>query len=239
MLERPPPTTIGPMGVLDDLLTFFRAGGWVMYPLLALSLVSVMLSVERAAFWLRTNSRRNRYRLSRLTAKLRAGDLPSAIAIAERAGAIQFRYAAALLDHAARPGADASKIEPAAMELIEDARPAVERFGVVLSTIITAAPLLGILGTVTGIIASFRLMGGAETVTDPAAVAAGIAQALYTTAFGLIVALVTLFPYVVFRTQSDRMLSRMETIAAATAEAVPPPADRSPSLAGAESRATA
>ncbi len=225
------------VSVLDDLITFFRAGGWVMYPLLALSVVSVALSVERAAFWLRTNSRRNRYRMSRLTAKLRAGDMPSAVAIAERAGAIQFRYAAALLDHAARPGADAATIEPAAMELIEDARPAVERFGAVLSTIITAAPLLGILGTVTGIIQSFRLLGGEGTVTDPAAVAAGIAVALYTTAFGLIVALITLFPYVVFRTQADRMLSRLETIAATTAQALPQ--GRSPGLAPADARASA
>lgn len=227
------------MGVLDDLVTFFRAGGWVMYPLLALSVVSVALSVERAAFWARTNSRRNRYRLSRLTAKLRAGDMPSAIAIAERAGAVQFRYAAALLDHASRPGTDAARIEPAAMELIEDARPAIERFGVVLSTIITAAPLLGILGTVTGIIQSFRLLGGAETVTDPAAVAAGIAQALYTTAFGLIVALVTLFPYVIFRTQSDRMLSRLENVAAATAEALPRAPTHAPALAKPDARASA
>lgn len=224
------------MGVLDDLLAFFRAGGWVMYPLLLLSLVSVTLSVERAAFWARTNSRRNRRRVSRLTAKLRTGDVAAAIAIAERAEAPQLRYAAALLDHATRPGADPAKIEPAAMELIEDARPSIERFSVVLSTIITAAPLLGILGTVTGIIQSFRLVGEAETVTDPAAVAAGIAVALYTTAFGLIVALITLFPYVVFRSQADRMLGRLEAIASAIAEFAPA---GTPRLSDNDSRATA
>ncbi len=192
-----------------------------MYPLLLLSLVSITLSVERAAFWLRTHSRASRRRLARLMSKVRGGDTTAAIAMAERSGSIYMRFIAGLLDHATKTNADTAATENAALELIEDARPIIERFSVVLSTIVTAAPLLGILGTVTGIIQSFRLLGGAETVTDPAAVAAGIAQALYTTAFGLIVALVTLFPYVIFRSQADRCLGRLESVGATIAEHTP------------------
>jgi len=209
------------MPVLSDLISFFNGGGWVMYPLLLLSLVSVTLSIERTAFWFRTHSRSSRRRLTRTMAKVRAGDTPAAIALAEASGSIYMRFVAGLLDHATRTGADCGATENAALELIEDTRPIIERFSVVLSTIVTAAPLLGILGTVTGIIESFRLLGGAETVTDPAAVAAGIAQALYTTAFGLIVALVTLFPYVIFRSQGDRCLGRLETVGATIAEHTP------------------
>jgi biopolymer transport protein ExbB len=223
--------------MVTDLLQFFRAGGWVMYPLLLLSLVSVTLSVERAAFWLRTHSPGARRRLARVMAKVRAGETTAAIAIAEQSGSIYMRFAAGLLDHATRTHADKNATETAALELIEDARPIIERFSVVLSTIVTAAPLLGILGTVTGIIQSFRLLGGAETVTDPAAVAAGIAQALYTTAFGLIVALVTLFPYVIFRSQGDRCLGRLETVGATIAEHTPQAQARAASDA-AEPRAT-
>lgn len=84
-----------------------------------------------------------------------------------------------------------------------------------LSTIITAAPLLGILGTVIGIIQSFKLLGEQMTLSDPKDVAAGIAAALLTTALGLTVALFTLFPYMIFRGQVDLAIGRLETVIAA------------------------
>ena len=66
----------------------------------------------------------------------------------------------------------------------------------VVSTIITAEPMLGILGTVTGIIQTFtQLQGGADGVANPMAATAGIGEALITTAGGLIASLVLLFPY--------------------------------------------
>ena len=66
---------------------------------------------------------------------------------------------------------------------------------VVVSTIITAEPMLGILGTVTGIIQTFSQLNGADGVANPMAATAGIGEALITTAAGLIAALVLLFPY--------------------------------------------
>ena len=83
-----------------------------------------------------------------------------------------------------------------------------------LSTIITAAPMLGILGTVLGIIASFQVLAEQTAVTDPARVSQGIAEALVTTAAGLLIAVVTLFPYNALRAQVDRTLSRIESLAA-------------------------
>ena len=66
---------------------------------------------------------------------------------------------------------------------------------VVVSTIITAEPMLGILGTVTGIIQTFSQLNGADGVANPMAATAGIGEALITTAGGLIAALILLFPY--------------------------------------------
>ena len=83
-----------------------------------------------------------------------------------------------------------------------------------LSTIITAAPMLGILGTVTGIIQSFNLIGSQNVMTDPHLVSGGIAEALITTAAGLVVALLTLFPFMAFRAQVDRSLGRLEVLVA-------------------------
>ena len=66
---------------------------------------------------------------------------------------------------------------------------------VVVSTIITAEPMLGILGTVTGIIQTFSQLQGANGVANPMAATAGIGEALITTAGGLIASLILLFPY--------------------------------------------
>jgi len=65
----------------------------------------------------------------------------------------------------------------------------------IVSTIITAEPMLGILGTVTGIMQTFRALNGANGVANPMAATAGIGEALITTAAGLIASLILLFPY--------------------------------------------
>ena len=102
-----------------------------------------------------------------------------------------------------------------AVESVEAQRPRLDRFMVTLSTIITAAPLLGILGTVVGIIQSFRLLSQDTMLSDPREVAGGIATALLTTALGLVVALLTLFPYMLFRSHAGRAIGRMESLIAA------------------------
>ncbi len=66
---------------------------------------------------------------------------------------------------------------------------------IVVSTIITAEPMLGILGTVTGIIRTFSALNGAEGAVNPLGATAGIGEALITTAAGLIASLILLFPY--------------------------------------------
>ena len=198
----------------DDVLAVFQAGGWVMYLLLLLSVGSVAISFERTIFWLRTHNRDRLRRASLMASKLRSGDMAGARALAQADRSVFGRFTRLMLKEA-KGSANGSVDEAAAHELVERVRPQIERFSVVLSTTITAAPMLGILGTVTGIIRSFNLLGGEQAVTDPSMVAGGIAEALYTTAFGLIVALVTLFPYAIFRSHADRALSRLEALAAA------------------------
>ena len=82
----------------------------------------------------------------------------------------------------------------------------------ILDTIITMAPLLGILGTVTGIIQSFDLLGQLQ-VEDPRGVADGIAEALITTAAGLVIALGTLLPFNYFISRIQRETRRLEQVA--------------------------
>jgi len=73
----------------------------------------------------------------------------------------------------------------------------------VVSTIITAEPMLGILGTVTGIIQTFSQLNGANGTASPMAATAGIGEALITTAGGLIASLILLLPYNVLADKAD------------------------------------
>jgi len=191
----------------DQLALLIEKGGYIMVPLLGLSVISIALIVERSWFWLVTHKPGRLEKLVRINDALRNGRFDEATALVQNDQSPYGCVARGMLEH--------GRTEAVAMETIETQRPRLDRFMVSLSTIITAAPLLGILGTVVGIIQSFRLLGEQTTLTDPAEVAGGIAAALLTTALGLIVALTTLFPYMMFRSQMERSLGRLESVIAA------------------------
>jgi biopolymer transport protein ExbB len=79
----------------------------------------------------------------------------------------------------------------------------------VLETIVTAAPLMGLLGTITGMMQSFQVIGGSGLVA-PTQVTAGVAQALIATALGLLIALVALFAFNFFSRMKSGGLDEME-----------------------------
>lgn len=191
----------------DLLELLIDRGGPVMYPLLAVSVLSLALIIERTWFWLGVHNSRSLNRLARVSAFLRAGDRSSASRLLKDRGNPYDRLAAELLKNGSS--------DSVALEAAHQQQPRFERFMVSLSTIITAAPLLGILGTVLGIIQSFQLLGDQSALNDPRDIASGIAQALLTTAMGLVVALFTLFPYMIFRSHVDRATARLESLIAA------------------------
>jgi len=81
----------------------------------------------------------------------------------------------------------------------------------VLETIVTAAPLMGLLGTITGMMQSFKVIGGAGLVA-PTQVTAGVAQALIATALGLLIALLALFAFNFFSRTQSQALDSMERL---------------------------
>lgn len=181
-------------------------GGWVMWPLLFLSVLGLTLCFERAWFWLRMSSGASLARAKHLGELLRHGDAKAARMLSDKDGSIYGKVVASLLKE--------RMSEAAAIAAVDEQRPRMERFMGTLSTIITAAPMLGILGTVTGLIRAFNILS-IEGVTDPRAISPAIAEALITTAAGLAVAIIVLFPYNAFRAQLDRSLGRIETLIAA------------------------
>ena len=199
------------MDIAQSFMTFMERGGIVMWPLLLLSVLTVAITAERAIFWMRVHGRTGRDRLARLNRALHDGNTK---AFAELAKTDPSPYAA-LGRRLSGPDRD----EARAIADAEEVRPRFDRGLVMLSTIITAAPMLGILGTVIGIIQSFELLGGDASISDPQQVSGGIAEALITTATGLVVALMALFPYMIFRGQQERSIGRMESLIASAMHA--------------------
>lgn len=202
-------------------------GGWVMWPLLILACTAMALMVERTWFWLRTNPPGRLYRLDQITNLLRHRQTGEARSLAEDDRSVYGRAAVKLMRQRVNSAV--------AADAIESQRRHLERFMPTLSTIITAAPLLGILGTVTGLIQSFNLLAEESGVTDPRAVSPAIGEALLTTAVGLAISIVVLFPYNAFRAQVDRTLSRLEVLIA-SASHVETSVDQLPDAAGSHTR---
>ncbi|MBU0714711.1 MAG: MotA/TolQ/ExbB proton channel family protein [Verrucomicrobia bacterium] len=183
-------------------------GGPVMWPLLICSLLSVTITIERLLFWWRQRMSAHREELlDMLLQRTECGEFDQAIQIARRHPFAATRILAAGLKHHAY-GLEGS-LEVAAGDEI-----ARMKYGLTaLDTVITLAPLLGILGTVMGIIHSFRILEAVE-IQDPSAVISGLAEALITTAVGLIIAMVTLVPYNVLVSKIQREARRLEQIIA-------------------------
>ena len=120
--------------VMQDLSTLIEKGGYVMVPLLILSIISVALILERCWFWLLMGGRGSMRRIEKLNAVLRRGDTAKAQEIVKRDYSPYGIVAKAMLENGSS--------DAVAMEAVELQRPRIDRFMVALSTIITAAPHL-------------------------------------------------------------------------------------------------
>ncbi len=188
-------------------LEFFHEGGVVMYPLLACSIISVTFIFERAIFWSGYRLRSDRARLREVLGILRKGETASARTVIGTSRDPLLKVVALGLDN--RQSSLRGNMEMAYAE--EEKR--FNRFMMVLDTIVTLAPLMGILGTVLGIIESFEILGSGAGRTDPLAVTSGIAKALITTAAGLVIAIFTLIPYNFYRSRIENSLAEVEEVA--------------------------
>ncbi|HOX07862.1 MAG TPA: MotA/TolQ/ExbB proton channel family protein [Planctomycetota bacterium] len=188
------------------MIDLFLRGGPVMWPLLLTSLVGLTFIIERTIFWLRVASGRDKALV------LRFLELSDGARYAEAARSAQGSrdYVVGVLHSGLvhRNYSASGALQAAAADSYRRMR----RFLSVLDTVVTIAPLLGILGTVTGIIACFNLMGDAG-VADPGKATKGLAEALITTAAGLVIAIPTLLAFNFFSRQAERAAAEMETSA--------------------------
>ncbi len=188
------------------LFDLFQKGGIVMYPLLACSVISLTVILERSFFWLREKRKTDNRLVDEVLDLSRLKKYDDIKTKTRGSSDFVVRILVCGLVH--REYSLSKAMEMAALEEIKR----MKRYLPVLDTMITAAPLLGILGTVLGIIHSFDMLGKAG-IQDPQAVTGGIAQALLTTAAGLLIAIFTLFPYNYFMSKVEKAALRIEEYA--------------------------
>jgi biopolymer transport protein ExbB len=184
---------------------FFR-GGPVMYPLLACSILVLTVIIERLLFWITVDLNRNMELIEDVLELCRQGDWEGVRDKVSGSKDFIIRVLVSGILH--REFSMIKAMEASAAEEIRNMR----RYMGVLDTMITVAPLLGIFGTVIGIIASFEALGTAG-IDQPQAVTAGIAQALITTAVGLGIAILSVFPYNYFNSRVEKSVLNIEKYA--------------------------
>jgi biopolymer transport protein ExbB len=199
-------------GALEQLIQrtsivhIFKKGGPIMWPLLFVSLLATATVMERMVFLARERSRSDPEAMQSFMAAVDHGRFDQAVAIGDRTKDFVVRALGYALAHRERS-------LPSAV-LYANARET-KRFtrGIpILDTSITIAPLLGLLGTVTGMMGSFSLLGG--ELSAPAAITGGIAEALIATAFGLGIAIVALVPYNYLNNRTEQARHELEAASA-------------------------
>ncbi|MBN2051199.1 MAG: MotA/TolQ/ExbB proton channel family protein [Spirochaetales bacterium] len=172
------------------MLAVIDKGGFIMVLILFLSLVATVIIIERFLYFRRIRVDEDKM-ISRLRATLEKGHYDEAISICENNPSPVSNLMKVGLEHR---NYNQNEIRESIMGAANLEIPKMERFLSALGTIAHIAPLLGLLGTVTGNIKAFGILGGFGTMGDPSLLASGISEALLTTAAGLIVSI----PAVIF-----------------------------------------
>jgi biopolymer transport protein ExbB len=188
------------------MINLFIKGGPIMYPLLICSIIALTVIIERTIFWIGEDYRRDQALVNEVLSLAERGNWKTVRARIGNSKDFIIRILVAGILH--REFSISKAMETAASDELDRMR----QYLPILDTIITVSPLLGIFGTVIGIILSFEMLGSAG-IEEPQAVTAGIAQALITTASGLGIAILSLFPFNYFNSRIEKAATTIEKYA--------------------------
>ncbi len=190
-----------------SLWSLFQKGGLFMWPILISSVVMVALALERLAS-LRSRAVRPRRLVKRIEDRIADDDLDGAVAACtENRSSVYARMVQACLQHeAAKRYSMEATLEEVGARMVYDLRRGTRALGVIADI----APLLGLLGTVTGMIKAFNVVASAGALGKAELLAEGIGEALLTTAFGLCVAVPAIILFHYFRARAENWVRIVE-----------------------------
>jgi biopolymer transport protein ExbB len=195
------------MSEIHGFIAALRVGGVVMVPLLVLAVVAAVVVLEKLYVF----TARARLPAAVLAVVGTYGfaweDLEARLVRLDPHNYFR-RFFAVIIEHRTQP---AWWIESRAKEEASLIEQSLGRWLWVLETTVTAAPLLGLLGTISGMIRAFKLFG-AEGLVDPRGVTGGVAEALIATAVGLFIALVALFAFNYFSHRQAQVMDELEQL---------------------------
>jgi biopolymer transport protein ExbB len=188
------------------MIEIFHKGGPIMWPLLAVSVVVLAVVIERFLFIVIERKNRDERVVGEILTQIEKGHLDQASRIGGESKDFVARAVTYALTHREKSFSEA---------MLRAANWELKRFHrglTILDTAITLAPLLGLLGTVTGMIRSFDMLGGSE-LGAPSAITGGIAEALIATAYGLGIAITGLLPFNYLNSREEEARLEMQDAA--------------------------
>lgn len=197
-----------------DFIKFFQDGGVFMFIILGVFAVGMAIAIERLIYLLGTQRKTNSI-WSQLVPMLKANDYQRAVRLTEKAKtplAIMLTYGFAR--HSANKRREI--IEAAMEEGMMDVMPDLEQRTHYLATFANIATLLGLLGTIIGLISAFKAVANADPALKAQILSESISVAMNTTAFGLIAAIPLLLFHSFLVTKTARLVDNLEMAAVKT-----------------------
>jgi len=191
---------------LDYIINFFRTGGPFMYVILLVFIAGMAVMIERIIYILVTNRIDTAAFINRVLEFIQRDNTRSAIEFCSVSSAILPRITRAGLEEAGKSPADVqAAFELAAMREI----PKLEKRTQYLSTIANISTLLGLLGTIFGLISSFEAVATADASMKATLLSGGISQAMNTTALGLVSAIPCMIGYAILQEKTNEMIDEI------------------------------
>ena len=199
------------METYTTIVRFFQEGGFFMYPIALVMAVGLAVAIERYVYLSRASST-NRKMWDQLMPALQSGKYPQAMSITARSDVAICK----ILNYGLMRIKSARKredIEMAMEEGLMEVVPRLERRTHYLSSFANVATLLGLLGTIIGLIQAFTAVAHAGAAEKAEILASSISVAMNTTAFGLIVAIPLLLVYSVLQSKTTQIVDSLEMAA--------------------------